>query len=178
MKCVKSFKIFLAFGICLWLVGCATTSKKMMSISASSLEARQLETRYYESKKDLEILSASVATLQDLGFQIDEINRDFGVITSSKSRDAREAGQQTGVFLMAILFGANMSMLADHTQTIKATVVVTQVKDKSYVRLTIQRILYNNQGIVNGVETIKEPEIYSSFFEKLSQAIFLEANNL
>lgn len=174
MKFIQCFKIFFVFSTFLWLVGCGTTSKEMMSISASSLEARQLETRYYETKKDLEILSASVATLQDLGFQIDEINRDFGVITSSKSRDARELGQQVGALFLAL---AGARMPTDTVQNIQATVVVRQIQDKSYVRLTLQRIIHNDMGGAR-VESIKEPEIYSSFFEKLSQAIFLEANNL
>lgn len=159
--------------------GCAT-SQQMMKLSESSLEERQLQTKIYDTTKESEILSASVSSLQDMGFNIDEISREFGVITCSKTRDAREVGQQVGLFFLALLGGAQAMEMADHTQIIRATVVTTPKtnQNKALTRLTVQRVIKNQRGLVTKVETVKEPEIYKAFFEKLSKAIFLEANDL
>lgn len=161
------------------LSGCAT-SQEMMKLSESSLQERQLQTKIYDTTKESEILSASVSSLQDMGFNIDEISREFGVVTCSKERDAREIGQQVGLFFLALLGGAQAMEMADHTQIIRATVVTTPKieQNKAHVRLTVQRIIKNQRGLVTKVETVKEPEIYKAFFERLSKAIFLEANDL
>lgn len=166
--------------IMLVLTGCAPTAKDLIKIEGSSMEERSFQTKFYNTTQEGEILSASVSSLQDMGFNVDEINKDFGVVTCSKSRDARETGQQVGYFVLALFAGANVMSLADHTQHIRATVVTTPYvnKNKASVRLTIQRVMYNHQGNVINVETVKDAVIYQAFFEKLSKAIFLEANNL
>ena len=180
MKVTRYFSYLFMFVAVLAFSGCAQTSVEMMKLSESSLQERQLQVKSFETEKEGHVLSSSVATLQDMGFNIDEINRDFGVITCSKTRDAREIGQQVGFFLLALLGGAQAMDLADHTQAIKATVVTVPKQDtkKTFVRLTVQRVLYNHRKQVIGVETIKDPDIYKVFFDKLAKSVFLEAHNL
>lgn len=48
----------------------------------------------------------------------------------------------------------------------------------SIVRVTFQRLIYNTEGRVTTAEQIHSPEIYRTFFEKLSKAVFLEAHEL
>ena len=172
----------------LFFSACATNSsvkKSMLELSASTMEERALQTRSFDTNDTLNILSVSVATLQDLGFSVDEISRDFGAITASKERDARETGQQVGLGIVAflgILAGApnaaNIMDSAYHTQTIRASVVSIRKREKSIVRLTVQRIMYNSKGIAIKVETVNDPEIYQQFFEKVSENIFLEGHKL
>jgi hypothetical protein len=49
---------------------------------------------------------------------------------------------------------------------------------KSTVRVTFQRIIFNNMGQVTRNEQIKDPEVYKQFFEKLSKSVFLEAHSI
>ena len=49
---------------------------------------------------------------------------------------------------------------------------------KSTVRVTFQRIIFNNMGQVTRNEQIKDPEVYTQFFEKLSKSVFLEAHSI
>jgi len=161
--------------------GCVATSKEMVKLTATSLKERQLQTKNYSTTNESKILSASVATLQDMGFNIDEINRDFGVVTCSKTRDAREVGQQVGLFFLALLGGAAVMDLADHTQIIRATVVTTPkeaIKKEISVRLTVMRVIKNHKGMVTGIETIKDNQIYQKFFDKLSKSVFIEEQNI
>lgn len=177
-KIIKSTALILCV---LCISGCAPTSKQMVNLTGSSLEERQMQVRTFDTLDESKILSSSVATLQDMGFNIDEINRDFGVVTCSKTRDAREAGQQIGYFLLSLLSGVNAMGAADHTQTIRATVVTTpkdNIKKETAVRLTVMRVMYNSQCQVTRIETIKEEEIYKQFFDKVSKSVFLEEQNV
>ncbi len=161
--------------------GCSTTSvKEMMKIETSTAQERQLQTKKFDTIDKDKILFSSIATLQDLGFNIDEINRDFGIISASKTRDAREIGDQVGVVLLALFFGVDSSRQTDYIQEIKASVVVSSnlKTNTTFLRFTMQRVIKNEEGRVNDVETIKDKEIYQQFYEKLSKSVFLEANEL
>ena len=48
----------------------------------------------------------------------------------------------------------------------------------SVVRVTFQRQIFNTEGQETTAEQIHSPEIYRTFFEKLSKAVFLEAHEL
>ncbi len=151
----------------------------MLSLSGSSLEERQLQTRVYETNDDKRIFDASVATLQDLEYTIEEVDKNFGVITGSKSASAVEAAQVIGGIFMALFISADAaSNMMDDTQHIRAMIVIIPkpAHKKTYVRLTIQRVVYNVKGIVTKAETIKDEEIYQKFFEALSKAVFLEGH--
>ncbi len=179
---IKILQTALLLGLLFILSGCNQTSIQMVKLKTTSLNERQLQTKSYDTTNESEILSSSVATLQDMGFNIDEINRDFGVITCSKTRDARETGQQVGLFFLALLSGnGNIMDSADHTQNIRATVVVApkeKLKKVTDVRLTVMRVLRNHKGGVTGVENIKDKAIYQQFFDKLSKSVFLEENKI
>lgn len=177
----KIFNLLLVGMIVIFVSGCAKTSLEMVKLESTSLQDRQLQSKNFDTTNEEKILTASVSTLQDMGFNIDEINRDFGVVTSSKVRDAREVGQQVGLFFLALLGGAGAMDLADHTQVIRATIVTTPkegIKSQTAVRMTVMRVIKNHKGMVTKVETIKDKEIYVQFFDKLSKSVFLEEQKI
>jgi hypothetical protein len=179
----RYFNILILTFVGIFISGCAqTNAQQMVNLTETSLKERQLQTRNYDTTQEDKILTSSVATLQDLGFNIDEINVDLGIVTCSKTRDAREIGQQVGLVLLAVLSGNGDVMdSADHTQIIRATVVTTpktKLKKETSVRLTIMRVIKNHKGNVLNVETIKDQTIYKQFFDKVSKSVFLEDNNV
>ncbi|NDV20990.1 hypothetical protein GO013_16385 [Pseudodesulfovibrio sp. JC047] len=46
------------------------------------------------------------------------------------------------------------------------------------VRVTFQRVIFNQLGQVNSQHQINDPAVYQEFFEKLSKSLFLEANQI
>jgi len=114
--------------------------------------------------------------LQDLGFNLDESETELGLISASKDRDATDKGQVAGAVFMALMFG--VSSRIDDVQKIRVCVVTRPVRDVINVRVTFQRVVWDNYGHISKLEQIDDIEIYQEFFEKLSKAVFLEANQI
>ena len=185
------------------LAGCSSQiPPEALQFSPDTLANRQLQSRKYDAKSEKELITASNNVLQDMGFNLDESNMDLGVLVASKSRDATDGGQIAGAVLMAVLFRVQSSY--DKTQKIRASLVTKpaatnnpikvdvttnsgkQVKfnqpvpaEKGYVvRITFQRLVWDQKGVQTKVEGINDPEIYQEFFDKLSKSIFLQAQNV
>ena len=149
-------------------------------LAPASLEQRQIESRRFEGIAEADILSACAAVLQDLGYSVDSTDSRLGLITASKERSAKDAGQIAGAIVLALLTGA--SMPTDKDQTIRASVVVYPAPGKTrndhIVRLSLQRIVRTSHAGVTRSEWLKDPALYQGFFVKLSQSVFLEAHKI
>lgn len=176
MKKMKYIIIACALGI----TGCATTPPEdLFQVSDTSLQDRQIQSRFFETENEVALLSAGVAVLQDMGYSIDETETTSGVITASKTVDATNKAQIAGAVLLAVLGGGAMSI--DNEQQIRVSFVTTPSKmnNKGYLgRVTFQRVVTNTQGQVTKAETINNEELYTEFFNKLSKSVFLEAQKI
>lgn len=158
-----------------------TIPKEALQLSTTSLEDRQQSTRWFSTDDEAKILRASSNVLQDLGFTLDESESKLGLVSASKDRDATEAGQIAGAVLFALLTGAVLHV--DENQKIRASVVTSRLRegkdDKGVsVRVTFQRIVWNTAKQVTKVERLNDPKEYQQFFEKLSKAVFLDAQEI
>lgn len=173
-----------------------------LQFQSDTLAKRQLQSRKYEIKSEKDLLTASNNVLQDMGFNLDESNMQLGVIVASKNRDATDGGQIAGAIIMSALFKVQTDY--DKEQKIRASLVTRpaaisnpihvdatttvgkQVKSNQatealngyIVRITFQRLVWNQKGALSKIEGINDPEIYQEFFDKLSKSIFLQAQNV
>jgi len=186
------------------LAGCVQPiPPEALQFQGDTLANRQIQARKYEIKSEKELLGASSSVLQDMGFNLDESNTTLGLIVASKSRDATDGGQIAGAILLGVLFGA-AAVNYDSKQTIRASLVTKpastnnpidvtvntkngkQIKfdqpvpeGKGYVvRVTFQRLVWNQRGVLTKIEGINDADIYQEFYEKLSKSIFLQAQNV
>lgn len=67
----------------LLLTGCATTTENVLPHD-SQLAARQIQTRQYDGHSKHAAMRSVVATLQDLGFTIDQADINVGAITATR----------------------------------------------------------------------------------------------
>ena len=168
------------------LAACETMPGDAFRLSASALAIREMQTREYDSMSDKAILSASTAVLQDMGYAIDEIEEPLGVLSASKRADATSGMKAFGslamdgvkcVFsLMLACNGKNYSKL-DDVQDIRLTLISRpQLDNKNdvVVRVTIQRVIWDKKGRLSEQQTITDHQVYASFFDKMSRAVFLE----
>ena len=165
-----------------FFIGCATVPKDCLKPSEDYLANRQNQMRKYETIDCTTIYTAVAGVLQDLGFTLDESESKIGLVVGSKEAKAVNPGQTTAAVFLDILSAiggtySDYTMQADATQFVRAS-VITKLSiegNNTVVRVTFQRIVYNRYGEINRLETIREEEIYQTFYEKLSKAIFLEA---
>ena len=78
------------------LGACATLPDDAFRLTESALEMREVQTREYDGVTDIDILSASSAVLQDLGYGIDEVEKELGVLSASKRADASDSAEMAG----------------------------------------------------------------------------------
>ena len=167
-------------------VACETMPKDAFRLSETAMETRSIQSREFQDVTDIEILSASTAVLQDLGYAIDEVEKELGVLTASKRADAKDPRETIGLIvldtatcILTLLIGCDNEnyLTADSTQDIRLTLVVLPAldDDRAYnVRMTMQRVIWDRENRLKDQETILEPEIYQAFFDKLSKSVFLE----
>ena len=122
-------------------------------------------------------------TAQDLGFIVDDSAPGSGLLIASKRRDATGAGQvasQVILVMLAAAAGSRVDPVWERDQRIRASIVTRPATDgrSTLARVTFQRVIWNTRDQVSRVESIGDPEIYRGFFDKLSQASFLEAHDI
>jgi hypothetical protein len=174
--------------------GCVapTRPESFFQLSAESPAQRATQTRIFEAADPDELLSASAAVLQDLGFQVEESVRELGFIRAAKERSAREYGQE---IVRALLMLGGSRIPVDLQQKIAATLVCRPLDTdgvRREVRIMFYRVIWKGDGTIsrgNGqteyippgeqrMAMIRDPEIYRQFFAKLSKAVFLEAHKI
>ena len=65
------------------LVGCATTPANVAG-AGTQLETRQIQTREYDTLDKAMTMRSVIATLQDLGFTIDQADAELGTVTATR----------------------------------------------------------------------------------------------
>ena len=181
-KCLQTLAVSVTV---LCLAACESIPGNAFRIPESSLSTRQMQTREYNQLDDGTILSASVAVLQDMGYTIDEIEAELGVISASKRADATNKLEAFGtltvdamqcVFTLMLACNGKRYQGIDDVQDIRLTLIAgpQQLSGDVPVRITIQRIIWDKAGRLSEQETITDPSVYDSMFAKLSKAVFLE----
>ena len=66
------------------LAGCATTTPADVVGAGTQLETRQIQTREYETLDKAMTMRSVIATLQDLGFVIDQADAELGTVTATR----------------------------------------------------------------------------------------------
>lgn len=148
-----------------------------LTLQPEAASLRRLQTRRFDTNNETELLQASLGVLQDLGFELDESESRLGLLVASKQRDATDAGQIASKILIAAFSQQNMPI--DVTQRIRVSLITRVISPReSTVRITFQRIVWNDMGQISRSESLDDPELYQEFFYKLSKAVFLEAHGI
>ncbi len=79
----RSLSLLPLLGLVL-LTGCATTTPANVAGPGTQLETRQIQTREYDTLDKGMTMRSVIATLQDLGFTIDQADADLGTITATR----------------------------------------------------------------------------------------------
>ncbi len=177
------------FVACAIFTGCVAGGipKGALQWDDSTMRLRQLQSKKFEIEDkqkldELMVLRSAVLLLQDEGYNLASSEAALGVLHADKDADASEAGQMAGKVVMAALFGADIAV--DTVQKFKVSVVTRVQADKDsdkkfvIVRVTFQRIVWNERGQISKLESLEDPKLYEKFFGELSKSLFLTANDI
>ena len=64
--------------------GCASTQSRLLDSDESQLKLRSIQSRAFDTTDKAETLRTVIATLQDLGFIIDQADLTLGTVTGTK----------------------------------------------------------------------------------------------
>jgi len=159
--------------------GCGGIPKDALAMNPQTLQDRQMQTRVFDTADEGEILSASMAHLQDLGFNLDGSETELGLLVASKERDATDGGQVTAAIIIAALGGSPPPI--DKVQKIRCSIVTcpcSETESRTAVRVTFQRVVWNSAGQISKLEKLNDPKMYQEFFDRLSKSVFLEAHQI
>ena len=164
------------------LAGCVATPKALLALPENHLAQRQIETRRYDGIKEADLIVAASNVLQDLGFVLENTEPKLGVLTASKQRDATDGGEVVTAIALAFL-GVRMAVSKD--QTIRVSLVVRPAYDSTgkamadshHMRVTFQRIVRRSDNSVYA-ETLAEQALFQDFYERVSKAVFIEAQKV
>lgn len=143
------FSCGLACAASLW-GGCGHTPTVSEAVftSRSAVQTRQREERAFDTANRERTLRAVLATLQELGFVIDQADAGLGLVTATKL----------------------------DTYTLRATVTVRpRGTGQMVVRLNAQYALPRQTG---GALPLKDPVAFQDFFAALSKSMFLAAQEV
>lgn len=170
------------------LFSCASPQRGYFSPSQSSVAARKMQARVYSSVDEGDVMSAAAAVLQDMGYSIDAVEFQLGVISASKRADATNRLEAFGsltfdsmkcVFTFLIGCDGERYGSIDDIQDVRLTMVsMPRGNGDVSVRITIQRRIYDKRGRLSEQATIADADVYESLFAKLSKAVFLEQQGI
>jgi len=186
--------------------GCAssgprTTSKEFFQLTEDSAANRSMQTRRFEISDGDELLSASAAALQDLGFQVTEADRTLGFLRAAKERSARETGQEWNravtaflTFVISAFAGTNTTLVMpiDLQQQINASLIAHPLERSEdgarfEVRVMFYRLVWKGEGQTGDtyippgeqkMEMIRDAGMYQRFFARLNKSVFLEGEKI
>jgi len=149
-------------------------AEDVLKLTSDSMILRQMQTRKYAISDQSKVIQSAVGLLQDDGFNIEEINSDLGVILGAKNREAVEAGQVAGAVIIAVIFGVSVPI--DKEQKMSASIVVSEAPsdpNSTIMRVTFSRLVWNTANELSKAQRLENPEIYQTFFSKVSKSLFL-----
>lgn len=174
--------------VCGLMSSCSTTQPDYFSPSQSSVTDRRMQARVYVAVNESDVMSAAAAVLQDMGYSIDAVERQLGVISASKRADATNRMQAFGTLTLDSMKCAFTFLIAcngkhyggiDDVQDIRLTLVsMPKSNGDVVVRITIQRRIYDKRGRLSEQSTISDAGVYESLFARLSKAVFLEQHGI
>jgi hypothetical protein len=176
---MRSFYRLVPLATASCLAACAPSANdlalKLGAQPANASDLRGAEIRELTASDDAAVLRPATATLQDLGYTVTESAPQAGVLAGTKARDATTVGGVAGAVLLGVLFGASAAQY-DKTQQINVTFVLSpgSAPDRRSTRVSFDRYITNNQGVLWRTELVTDAKIYQEFYAELDKAMLLE----
>ncbi len=81
---MRPYRIIVLLSVCIVLAGCGTSKKQLLATSKGQVQLRSIQTRAFDTTDREKTLRTVIATMQDLGFVIDNADYDLGSVSGTK----------------------------------------------------------------------------------------------
>ena len=176
-----------SFALTFLLMSCSTGESSKKSTAAQ----RAVETREYDTDVK-SLMQSTIGTFQDLGFTIDTLNEEFGLITASKIEEPKEEkdeGISTGDVIVGVLAIAAILTFAGRDDDDcflcggrggddGETVVI---KDYKLTATVTVKPIYDTEPYISslrvnfgGAQRKRSTEFFKNFFTAIDKSLFLD----
>ena len=169
----------IATALCLFIIaGCGSKSVPGLVLDEkdkekSQLEARQIQTRTYDTKDVKMIMKAMLNVLQDDNFIVKQVNLELGFLNATKEADLEDGWER---FWAEFWKGKHASWKKN--SIIDCTANVSEFGDQMKVRVNFQVKVLDNKGGCILVQQVNHPDYYQRFFSKVDKGIFIEKEHI
>ncbi len=141
---------------------------------SSQVKVRAAQSRVFETTDRTKMLHAIVSTFQDLGFAVEVLDEELGIVSGKKFEDYEApqlsdpsyyAYRDDGLLILTKQY-RSWGPFYHRSDLVRLTVTMRPRETQLVVRASAQYYL----------KSIEEPEPYQKFFRTLEQALFLQAN--
>lgn len=181
-----------------------SVNAKSSKVAKTTMEIREIQTRYYNTTDIQKVMKAVINTLQDNGFVIQDGEMELGYIRARKDFRAKrtDKGRVTLYTFELLYYGACTGLsfgidapflvipvmhmkneLALHPVIIDSNVTFEKVGKRTKVRINlIEKILENADGYTMIKSSPRKVirhyngELYQEFFNQVDKNLFLEKN--
>lgn len=175
----RYFAILFCVVTAFWVTGCTPPPPKKPPMTPIQIE--NLQSRDYTESKDI-VFPSVISVFQDLGYTINEANKDTGIITAESPTKSAHGGGGGMMFELLAGMGKHGAVgsgpSSSYSQT-KATAFIETIGHKTHVRLNF--VASNETSSFRGQNNrqdkpILDPKVYENAFDKIGSAIFVRKN--
>lgn len=166
-------RVGIAVSLVVLLSGCAAASGPDLSRDDQVAERRAVQSRSFAGRGRVDVMRAAAHALRDLGFTVEEVDDEMGLLSASTERGISEPGNAALEFGVLMLIGLDLDM--PEREQLSVSLVVSGRDDRA-VYVSCERRVWTQAGFVMGSETgrVEQPEFYERLFDAMSTALFLE----
>jgi len=150
----------------------------------SALELRELQSHTFATPDTKLVMKAMFNALQDDGYVVKNAVIELGLITATKETDlAPGRSDPPGSAYFAPNWGTFVVGPTDAPSYRKIEVRdftgnITEQAGETRVRVSFQRKVLDNRGIVIAVQPIEDVTFYRDFFSRMDKSIYLQKERL
>jgi hypothetical protein len=156
--------------VALLLGGCSAAPPDL-SLDEQVSERRAVQIRSFPGRDRVEVMIAASGALRDLGFVVEEIDDELGLVCAVTERDVGEPANELLKFGLLLLTGQVVSM--PEREELYVSLLVSEDPQRS-VYVTGERKIWNDDGGLASWGRVEQEEFYQRLFDAISTALFVE----
>jgi hypothetical protein len=134
-------------------------------------ERRAVQIRSFAGRDRLEVMIAASGALRDLGFVVEEIDDELGLVAAVTERDISGPGNDLLKFGLLLLTGQIMPM--PEREELYVSMLISGNSQRN-VYVTGERKVWNDDGVLASWGRVEQTEFYQRLFDSMSTALFVE----